>query len=107
MSPLILFKPDEKIKWICAYDSNRKYFVTAFLTEKYDDVRFFRACDMELLDSWRKEMIAQDWVQIDGQFDDDILTIMADKSPVHDTNTNTLSETEIKELYAKYKIEND
>ena len=105
MSPLILFKPDEKIKWICAYDSVRKYFVTAFLSEKYDDVRFFRANEMEVIDQWKKEMISQNWIQIDGNFDDDILTIMADKHPMIDTNT--LTETEIKELYEKYKVEDD
>ena len=107
MSPSVLFKPDEKIKWICSYDSVRKYFVTAFLTEKYDDVRFFKASDMEFIDNWKNEMISQNWIQVEGQFDDDILTIMADKVPVRDTNTNMLSETEIRELYEKYKIDND
>lgn len=105
MSPLILFKPDEKIKWICAYDSERKLFVTAFLSEKYDDVRFFGANEMDLIDQWKREMISQDWIQINGDYDDEILTIMADKRPMPDINT--LSETEIKALYDKYKIDND
>lgn len=102
MSPVILFKPDEKIKWICAYDSERKYFVTAFLTEKYDDVRFFRANELEFIDRWKKELIAQEWVQVNGNFDDYILKIMANKQPK--SGCNVLSETEIKELYEKYKI---
>lgn len=107
MSPSILFKQDEKIKWICAYNSIRKYFVTAFLTEKYDDVRFFKASDIEFIDNWKKEMISSNWIQVEGQFNDDILTLMSDKLPNPDTRKNTLSEIEIKELYGKYKIDND
>ena len=112
MNPFLLYKPDEKIKWIGTVDPNRQYIITIFLTEKYDDIRFFNINDTDYINLWKKEMLSQQWIQIDNIINNDIINqIIADKTPVFDKNTlryeNSLDETEIKKLYDTYKIEND
>lgn len=58
----ILFKPDEGIKWICTRDSTNQYYLTIFLTLKYDDIRAY--ADLASVILMRDELMKNGWVEL-------------------------------------------
>jgi len=67
--PYILFKPDEKILWICSYDSKNKYFIIAYVSKKYDDIRIITKETIErglnYCCFWKKELLLNKWIEFD------------------------------------------
>lgn len=112
MNSFLLFKPDEKIKWIGTVDTKRQCIITIFLTEKYDDIRFFDINDIDYINKWKHEMLSHQWIQIDNIDNTDIINqIIGYKKPVFDNKTfryeNSLDETEIRKLYDICKTDYD
>lgn len=112
-NPYVLFKPDEKIYWICCYDTNNKYFLSTYITKSFDDIRVIRGeteekCSNYCL-SWKEELELNNWIQLEnkskfilklikGKYIKEAMRVRKNYS------YKLLSYTRRQKLYNKYKI---
>ena|SRR5689334_779375 len=106
MNSLFLFKPDEKIKWICSFEPNKQIFIALFLTEKFYDIRVLNQSNLNDIKSWKEELLSQEWVEVENNVQNDlILDIFTNK--ILPSRQISLDDSEIKKIYETYKVDND
>lgn len=123
-NPYVLFKPDEKILWICVYDPKNKYFIIAYISKKYDDIRIITKetteKSLKYCIFWKEELLSHEWIEFERYskyllkivrnikkqkmlYENMYVTLsLREKNKLY----KTLSNNERQKLYNKYKKSN-
>jgi len=112
-NPYVLFKPDEKIYWICYHDPNNEYFIAVYITKRFDDIRIIRGETAEQCYNyclfWKEELEHHKWIPLENK-SKYILKIIRKKHITEalkvrkNYSYEIFSQTRRQKLYNKYKI---
>lgn len=112
-NPYVLFEPEEKIYWICCYDSNNKSYLAAYITKRFDDLRIIKKDTIEQCSKyclfWKQELELNNWIQLENK-SKYILKMIKNKhineamKVRKNYSYELLSYTRRQKIYNKYKI---